>query len=125
MTIELTVREVLEADAAFQKMNIAESDMNAVCSFRILKILKDLQEPVLAFTTARDNLIREHGSEIDDNQIQVPPEKLEEYNKSIDALLNEKVILASAVKVSLTMIDFDIKPIYLAALEPLFDNLPG
>lgn len=122
--IDVNLNEVLNSIDAFRALS--EQKLPAKAAFQIARLIRELDKENKTFDEARIKALKEY-CELDDNgeiktnengNVTIAPDKIEEYNKRIQELLNTKVQI-NAEKIALNLLEeLELKPVEMLNLEP-------
>ena len=83
-----TIRQLKEIEPSLSRLLDAKLDIKV--SYRITKFTKKVLKELMDVERARQKYVQDHGIVIDGRR-QVPPLGVEEFQKAMDALLDEEV----------------------------------
>ena len=90
---KVTVKEIIVLQSALNSVRIP---LPAKLGFRMGGLKRQVAEHFENYNENREKIIREkYGEEKEDGSIQVPKEKMEDYNKELKDLMKEEVTLVN------------------------------
>ena len=89
--MKLTLRQILNATQAFQKL--INTDLPANIRFRAKRFVKQIIDISKDFQEQNSKLIEKYGAKNEKGIMEVLPEKFAEFSVEIDVLLKEEVEL--------------------------------
>lgn len=102
---------------------LSSTKLKATVSFRVSKILAQVQDTIEHFNNTRQSLFDEYGEQSDDKQtMEIKPENTEKYQEEMRELLEEKVeVSANPIKID-DLGDIQIAPSVLSSLSWLIEE---
>lgn len=86
---KVTLSELVNMQGALRKLVVAE--LPAKLAYRLAKLLKILEPEFTSYEETRRKLVEKYGDKKEDGNIQVPPEKLNDFFGEINEVLKEEV----------------------------------
>lgn len=126
--IEVTLNEVLNSIGAFR--SLSEQKIPAKAAFQIARLIRELDKENKTFDESRVKTLQECGERDEAGEIKITdegnailqPNKIEEYNKKIQELLDTKIQI-NAEKINLSLLDnLELSPIEILNLEPFLEE---
>lgn len=113
--IELTVRELIESIPALQEIN--NKEMPAKVAYQFARIIREVDKENQIFQEARRKLIDKYGVKDEDGKlvedekgnISIANDKIDEFNKEVNDLLEEKISLNCST-ISVEMLSGEFSP---------------
>jgi hypothetical protein len=97
--IETSIKDIIGGKEVFKKL--AEMPLNIKAAYNIARIIREIEKENKTFEDTRQKLLFKYGEKDSsgqliinqNNQITIIPEQINNYNKEIQELLNEKIKL--------------------------------
>ena len=97
--IETSIKEIIGGKEVFKKL--AEMPLNIKAAYNIARIIREIEKENKTFEDTRQKLLFKYGEKDSsgqliinqNNQITIIPEQINNYNKEIQELLDEKIKL--------------------------------
>ena len=97
--IETSIKEIIGGKEVFKKL--AEMPLNIKVAYNIARIIREIEKENKTFEDTRQKLLFKYGEKDSsgqliinqNNQITIIPEQINNYNKEIQELLDEKIKL--------------------------------
>lgn len=90
--MQVKLGQILNSVETIRKLTAAELPLKL--SFRLVSLVKQLDEHLKVFEELRAALIRKYGEEIEGGAIQVKPENIETFSIEMNEALQEEVSVA-------------------------------
>ena len=129
-TIKLTLRQLLDAQPALQRLS--SERLPVKLAYNVARLIKVLQPELDEFMKQRDELIKEHGTKRSttdaekaqhgDEIIEVMPAQMSMFRKQVDELTTV-VVTVDRAPLKLDADNISISAADLLALEPLLEEM--
>jgi len=95
--MKVLLRELLDSRAAHEELLKNGDLLPVLVSYRINKLIDEINPEFEAFEKSKNELIKKYGEEVQkegaDPIIEVKPENLQEYFKELESIVNEEITL--------------------------------
>ena len=89
--MKIQLAKVVNSVQVFQKLT--QQELPVKVSFRLLSLIKQLDEKLKAFEDSRVTLIKKYGENLEDGGFKVKDENLEVFQSDLNELLTEEIEL--------------------------------
>lgn len=99
-----------------------ETKADALFKFRLLGIMKSIEEHVANFETIRNEKIVEFGKETEDGNIRVPKDAIKKFNDSLTEVIKSEVKINIEKLKASDVFNKGVKAEYLMGLYPIIEE---
>lgn len=125
--IKISLNDILSSSETFN--TIMQQSFKGSLAFKIARLARELSKEMETFNTEREKILRKYCVKDEDGNlktndngtVQIPPEKISEFNEEFNSLLATEVEI-NADKLPMDSLDsFDITPQQMITIEIFFE----
>lgn len=125
--IKISLNDILSSSETFN--TIMQQSFKGSLAFKIARLARELSKEMETFNTEREKILRKYCVKDEDGNlktndngtVQIPPEKISEFNEEFNSLLATEVEI-NADKLPMDSLDsFDITPQQMITIENFFE----